>query len=133
MMVAIAVLALCLAAIRAMPGMGVPLALLLVPATLRASLHIEARRSDGRPMNWSEKNDTIAASVMLAVLLLPAAGIAFAATCVPIGCANGADEFGMVEGRPGLPPGLIVAIIAGLVMGILVSYALGRKFWPRRD
>jgi hypothetical protein len=139
LMAAIAVLAACFAAMRAEPGFGILVALFLVPAALRASLHIEARRAEGRPMSWSEKNDSIALSIMLALLLLPAAGIAFVATCVPVTfCAtNGFNEieFEWRKDAPPArtPPGVIVACAAGLLMGIFASIALGRKFWPRKD
>lgn len=132
-MVMVAVLAVCFGAFRAEPGLGVLVALFLVPATLRASLEIESRRADGRPMRFSEKNDAIAASVMLAILLMPAAGIAFAATCAPIGCATLGGLYEGPDAPPGIHPGLIVAMAAGTVMGIFASYALGRKFWPRKD
>ena len=140
MMVAIAVLALCFAALRANPGLGILVALFLVPATLRAGVHIESQRSEGRPMSWSEKNDSIATSIMLAFLLLPAAGIAFVATCVPVTFfatrgLNDVVEFELPNGAPptATAPGLIVAYAAGTLMGIFASYALGRKFWPRKD
>ena len=138
LMVAIAVLALCFAAIRAAPGLGIPVVLFLVPATLRAGVHIESRRAEGRPMTWSEKNDSIATSIMLAILLLPAAGIAFVATCVPITCESGALNEMYFARRPNAPPsrtppGLVVGLVAGVLMGIFASYVLGRKFWPRKD
>lgn len=139
LIVAVAVLALCFAAMRANVGLGILVALFLVPATLRASLHIESRRTEGRPMSWSEKNDSIAMSIMLAILLLPAAGIAFVATCVPVTfCATRGFNDLEFEWRQDVPPaapppGLIAAYAAGILMGIFASYALGRKFWPRKD
>ena len=133
LMVAIAVLALCFAAMRATPGLGIPVALFLVPAALRAGLHVESRRAEGRPMTWSEKNDSIAMSIMLALILLPAAGIAFVATCVPIGCATAGGLYAGPDATPGMSRGEIAAIAAGILMGIFASFALGRKFWPRKD
>ena len=132
-MIVIAVLALCFAAMRATPGLGIPVALFLVPATLRAGVHIESRRAEGRPMTWSEKNDSIATSIMLALILLPAAGIAFAATCVPIGCAAGNGLDAEPGAQPAIDRVMVVAVTAGTLMGIFASFALGRKFWPRKD
>ncbi len=72
-------------------------------------------------------------AIMISLILLPAALMAFVTTCVPVGFATGVSLYSGADEPPDrIDPGLVVAIASGLVLGIALSYLLGRKFWPRK-
>jgi hypothetical protein len=127
-MVIIAVVAVCLAPIRVAPGFCILLAVILIPATARAILHIEGRKADGRPMIAREKIDAYVQSTTITLAILLAASTAFVATCFPTGycivATTGLYESGL---------GITVACIAGAVPALFVIYKLGRRLWPRKD
>jgi hypothetical protein len=127
-MAVIAVVAICLAPIRDAPGLCILLAIVLVPATARAILHIEGRKAEGRPMIVYEKVGAYVYSATITIVILAAASTAFVATCFPTGycilAISGENQFGL---------GLIVACIAGAVSALFVIYKLGRRLWPRKD
>jgi hypothetical protein len=87
-MMVIAAVAVCLAPVRAAPGLCILLAALLMPATARSVLHIEGRKADGRPMNVREKFEAYASSTAITTAILLVATGAFVATCAPTGCAS---------------------------------------------
>jgi uncharacterized OB-fold protein len=98
-MMVIAAVAVCLAPVRAAPGLCILLAAILMPATARAVLHIEGRKADGRPMMVREKFEAYASSTAITTAILLVATGAFVATCAPTGCVLGG-----IQGGPGMNP-----------------------------
>ncbi len=127
-MIGIAVVAVCLAPIQGSPMISVVLMLFLVPATVRAILIVESRKADGRPTKTLEKINIFVESVVIASLTFIAAGIAFVATCVPVG--------GLLTNFPtgvNWMAGTILANVSGFIAVAFVIYWLGKRLWPRKD
>jgi len=124
-MMVIATVAVCLAPVRDAPGLSVVFALILIPATTRAILHIEGRKADGRPMIITDKVLAYVNSTAIMIAILVVASVAFVVTCAPTGFILMSTGMDM--------PGLIVAFIAGTVSALFVIYHMGRRLWPRKD
>jgi hypothetical protein len=126
-MMIVAVAAVCLAPIRIWPGISAILALILIPATTRAILHVEGRRADGRPMITHEKVHAYVNSVAVVAMTLLAASAAFVATCFPTGYGILSANTMSLEGS------LAVACCVGAIPALYVIYRLGKRLWPRKD
>src|SRR5262249_46008871 len=73
--------AVCLALMRALAGLGIVMLLILVPAHVRTVVAVERRKADERPMSREETLEAFFASMGLMLVIGVAAGIAFFATC----------------------------------------------------
>jgi hypothetical protein len=124
LMLLVAVIAVCLGVMREVPGLGVLLILLMVPALIRTLAGAARRQSRGSPMPWEEKLVVFLSSLGIVFVIGFAALIAFVTTCFPAGLVM----FGV-----GWQFGLIVAVIVGLVAAGLVFYHLGRVLWPQKE
>ena len=128
-MILIAAIAGGLAVAVRIPGLGIPLLLILVPAQVRTTLRIGRRRAAGRPLNFWEKVEEFASSAGVTLLILAAAGIAFVGTCLPVGCMN-IQLDGPVPG-PQLMAGYVPWVV-GTVGAVVATYFVGRRLWPHK-
>ncbi len=124
LMLLIALTAVCLAAMRVSPGLGIFLLILVVPALARMLIGAARRADDERPMTLEQKIGLYFASMGLMLGVSLAAFVAFVATCVPAG---------FVVLSIGNGSGFIVACAIGAVAPIVVSVLLLRRFWPMKD
>lgn len=124
LMVAIAMVAVCLAVLRVSLGFGVLLILILVPASGRTIAAVLRRHARGRRMDWSERLELFVLSLCIVVVIGLASLVAFAATCFPSGVilGNGAGIWG-----------LVVAVIIGIGAAGCVAYSLIRRLWPYKE
>lgn len=99
-MMLIAVVALCLGALRANIALGIAVSLSLVPAAIRTPLVTARRRAEGATMDWSEQVATFITTVMCTWLVTIASSIAFFATCFPVGAVSNSIPFGLIVGVP---------------------------------
>jgi hypothetical protein len=99
-MMLIAVVALCLGALRANIALGIAVSLSLVPASIRTPLVAGRRRAEGAAMDWSEQVATFITAVMCTWLVTIASSIAFFATCFPVGAFSNSIPFGLIVGVP---------------------------------
>lgn len=99
----IAVVAVCLGALRANIALGIAVSLSLVPASIRTPLVAGRRRSEGVAMDWAAQAGSFLVTVICTWLVVIASAIAFFATCYPVGVAS--NDF-----RAGLTVGVIAAI-----------------------
>jgi hypothetical protein len=121
LMVLIAVVAVCLALLRAAPGLGILLILVLVPASARTVAAVVRRQSRGKRMFWDEKLELFVLSIGIVVVIGIASAAAFLATCFPSGL--------LLTNAAGIP-GLIAAVIVGVGAGGYVAFRLIRVLWP---
>jgi hypothetical protein len=122
----VATLALCLAPVRSAPGLSGLLALILIPTALRAAFAIERRRSSGRRLSFQELHDAYLYAFIVTLTIIPAAVVAFVATCVPVGLASGVQLMSAQE--PPSPSPLAIAITSGMAAsGIVMLATLGRR------
>ncbi|HEX8203750.1 MAG TPA: hypothetical protein VF590_24955 [Isosphaeraceae bacterium] len=134
LMVLIAEVAVCLAVIREMPGLGIPLLLILVPAHLRTVVAVARRKADERPMSVEDTVGAFVASMGLMVVVGVAAGIAFGTTCFA-GFWAGAGLRSLWPQRPfdGLGWGIFTGVTLGGLAALFVIVVLLRRFWDRGD
>jgi len=124
-MVLIAVIAVCLGVLRLVPGLGILLIILVIPALARTFVGATRRQALGRSMSWDEKVLAFLGSLGIVAVIGLAASIAFVATCFPTG-------YVMLMGAGG-PAGFILAFLAGLTVAGIVILVLGRRLWPQKD
>lgn len=109
------------------PGLGIPLGIVLVPAVIRASAVLKRQRAANAPaarqVGYFQALLT-SAGVMFLVWL--ASTIAFTIVCFPLG-AIGWD----IYKGPGV--GLVAGLILGFFAGLAVFVWLTRRFWPQAE
>jgi hypothetical protein len=96
----IAIIAVCLGALRENIALGVLVILSLVPAAIRTPLVSERRRAEGKPMDFSEQVASFLMTMVCTWAVMISTLIAFAATCVPVGIATTSIGGGLVVGVP---------------------------------
>lgn len=128
-MVMVAVLAVCFAAVRADPVLGMAVSMVVVPAALITINEYESRKADNRPLQRRELARKSAAFLTRSMLLLPASAALCLTVAVPIYMAI------FSSGPPTVENFWIVEAIcgSGVVLGIGISVILGRILWPIRD
>ena len=135
----VAVVAVGMALVVALPGLGVLMLILTTPAFLRTAFAATRRRAESRPMSVEQTLGSFISSLALVLVIGVAASIAFGVTCFA-GFLGGAAIAPAI--RPDAPQGfkgfndqLSVALIGGGVCGtigsLLVIYFLGRRLWKR--
>jgi hypothetical protein len=124
LMLLIALIAVCLGVMHEVPGLGIALFLVMIPALVRTTTGAARRRAEGRPMSWQERAIVFAASMGIVVLTGLAALITFVAICFPTG---------MFMIGSGSQAGFVVAIALGIVGAIVVCFLVGRALWPQKD
>jgi hypothetical protein len=124
LMLLVAVISVCLGVLREVPGLGVLLILLMVPALIRTLAGAARRQSRGSPMSWNEKLAVFLSSLGIVFVVGFASLIAFVATCLPAG---------VVMIGTGSEFGFYLAVIVGLAAAGFVFYRLGRALWPQRE
>lgn len=107
LLVFIAVIAVCLAALRASIGLGVFVVVSLIPATIRMAVVAGNRRTRGWPMSLEEKILTFIMTIGAIYLVGISCIIAFVVTCFPTGLLTGSIGLALIVGVAG-------AITAGL-------------------
>ncbi len=125
----VATLALCLAPVRSAPGLSGLMALILVPTSLRAAFAIERTRSSGRRLTFLELNDVYLYAFIVTMTIVPAAAVAFVATCIPVGLAAGVQLIAAQESPS--PSPLAIAIASGMAAsGVVMLATLGWRADP---
>ncbi len=124
LMLLIAVIAVCLGVLREMPGLGILLIVLVIPALARTVVGARRRQAVGHSMSAAEKTLAFVGSLGVVAVIGLAATNAFVATCVPTGRVVGLGAGGL--------PGIILAFAIGLTVGGIVLYHLARLLWPQR-
>jgi hypothetical protein len=134
LMLLIAEVAVCLAVMRELPGLGILMLLILVPAHLRTVVAVARRKADGRPMTREETVGAFVASMGLMVVIGVAAGIAFGTTCfVGFWGGYGLRSLWPQPGYDGLTWGLLAGAALGTVAALFVVILLLRRLWDRKD
>lgn len=107
------------------PGLGIPLGIVFVPAAVRASAVLRRQRTAAAPaakqVGYLHAMLT-SAGVMFLVWL--ASSIAFTIICFPLGLIS-------FDIKSGGGVGLIVGLILGFAAGLAVFIWLTHRFWPR--
>ena len=136
LMIVVAVLAPCLVVLREVPGLGILLLLVVVPALVRTLGAVSTRKSDGRPMVAAEQLGTFAASVAIVWLIglaaLLAAGTVYVMAGVAVeivGAIVLSEHLRILESEWGFLSLAPVAIIAA----VAVIYALGKRLWALKN
>jgi hypothetical protein len=134
LMLLIAEIAVCLAVLRALPGLGILMLLILVPAHVRTLVAVARRKADDRPMTWEETLRAFFGSMALILLIGVAAGIAFGTTCFAgfwggyglrsLWSANSNDPLGW---------GFFFGVSLGSVAAFAVGVLLLRRLWEPKD
>jgi hypothetical protein len=135
LMLLIAEVAVCLAVMRELPGLGILMFLILVPAHVRTVVAVARRKADERPMTWEEALGAFVASMGLMVVIGAAAGVAFGTTCF-VGFWGGAGLRSLWPGQgqfEGLGWGLVVGGTMGTLAALFVIVVLLRRLWDRKD
>ena len=112
--------AVCLGASLAVPGLGIPVSIIAVPALIRTLVASHQQRSVGHKLSLVEKVLTFLASTGVMIAVVAAGGAAFFATCtVALLAAAGIEQAGGQGGQAFeaiIMPGLILSTIAGLAV-----------------
>ena len=107
------------------PGLGILLGIVFVPAAVRASAVLKRQRAAAAPaarqVGYLHAMLT-SAGVMFLVWL--ASSIAFTIVCFPLGLIS-------FDINSGSGVGLIAGLVLGFVAGLVVFVWLTRRFWPR--
>lgn len=104
------------------PYSGIVVAVWVVPSVVRTLIVMGRKRAAGRPLSVPEMVVSVVGSLMLMVLVLVAAAIAFAVICTPIGLFSGALTQGSDTGV------FVFAIVAGGIAGVAtITYLLSRS------
>jgi hypothetical protein len=130
----IAVVAVGMAMVVEVPGLGILLLILTTPAFLRTGFVATRRRSEGQSMSGSETSLVFVSSLALVFLIGVAASIAFGVTCFAGFWGGGAirqairpNEVQTLE--ESLGSALIVGGACGTIGALIVIYFLGRRLW----
>ena len=111
------------------PGLGIPLAILAVPAWIRAArvMRLKQSRPDANsPMGT--KIEAFMASLGFALLVCLAAGAAGFAACTGIVLVGAAGS----QGYDALAIAFPIGIVVGSILALYIFVMLSMKFWPRR-
>lgn len=122
----IAAVAICLAPVRFAPGLSILIAAFVVPATIRSVIILERRRLDSRKSSSGEMFAVILSSFFLCAAIVISGLFAFVITCFPVGLG----AMGMSRNSSG---GIIAALLAGAIAGIVTIYYVGKSLWPEKD
>jgi hypothetical protein len=132
----VAVVALGMALVVALPGLGILMLILTIPAFLRTAFAATRRRAESRPMSVEQTLVTFISSLALVLVIGLAATIAFGVTCFAGFWGGGAirqairpNEVQTLDNSLGW--GMIVGGICGTVGALLVIHFLGRRLWKR--
>jgi hypothetical protein len=135
LMLLIAEVAVCLAVMRELTGLGVLMLLVLAPAHVRTVVAVARRKADERPMTWEETLAAFVASMGLMVVIGVAAGIAFGMSCF-VGFWGGAGLHSLWPSQgpyEGLAWGLFGGVALGSLAALFVIVVLLRRLWDRKD
>jgi hypothetical protein len=134
LMLLIAEIAVCLAVLRDLPGLGILMLLILVPAHVRTLVAVARRKADDRPMTRAEMLGVFFGSMALVLLIGVAGGIAFGTTCF----AGFWGGYGLRSLLPGasndsLGWGFLIGVSLGSVAAVSVIVLLLRRLWDPKD
>ena len=134
LMLLIAEIAVCLAVVREIPGFGVLMLLVLVPAQVRTLVAVARRKADERPMAWEETLGTFVSSMALMMLVGLSAGIAFGVTCF-VGFWSGAGLQTVASAPVGSSWewGYVLGGVLGGLAAVFVAVVLLRRLWDVKD
>jgi hypothetical protein len=103
------------------PGLGILLAILSVPALARTAYVSMYRGSRGRPLTIGEKAGIFIAWISLGLVVLVATGVAFFVSCLAIFASGSSAGYG-----PG-PAAVIIGVIVALLTAIFLLVYFWRK------
>lgn len=115
----ITVVAVCLGVSVKYPWLGIPVSIVIVPAYIRTFFSVRRDRGKGWTPNFADKAALFAASVFIIVCVEIAMGVAFVATCFPIGLATFDSS-----------AGISIALGVGIVAAAIVAGAI--LWWTRK-
>ena len=101
LLVFIAVIAICLGALRASVGLGIFVIVSLIPATIRVAVVAGHRRARGWPMSLDEKILAFIMALGATYLVAISCITMFVVTCFPTGMLTGRIELALVVGVAG--------------------------------
>jgi hypothetical protein len=109
------------------PGVGIPLGILLVPAAVRAAAVLKKQEAAASATTrkigfWH----ALLTSAGVTFLVWLASAIAFTIICFPLGLLS-------FDINTGGGVGLIVGAVLGFAAGLAVFIWLTRRFWPRAE
>ena len=108
-----------------LPGVGVVLGLVFVPAVIRAAAAIRRKEEAGL---LKDRSSQVVAAVFVSAgitfVVWLASAVAFTIVCFPLGWLS----FGIETGG-GI--GMILGFVLGGLAGLAVFYWFMRRFWPR--
>ena len=125
LMLLIALIAVCLGVLHEVPGLGIVLIILVLPALTRTILGARRRQALGRSMSWVEKMLAFLGSLGIVAVIGLAATIAFVATCFPTGLI-------ILNVSSDLASFVLAGLVGLLAVGFVLFY-LGRVLWPQKD
>jgi hypothetical protein len=106
------------------PGVGIVIALLILPALVRMCMTASRRGVSGQPMMAGEKIAVFLLTLGMTVIVIVAAGVAFFATCLGTWAIGG----GRIDGS-GAGMVISLAVILGGIAGLVAAILLTRFFW----
>lgn len=110
------------------PGLGILLGIVFVPAAVRASAILKRQRAAAAPAAKQVGYfHAMLTSVGVMFLVWLATMIAFTIVCFPLGAIG----FDIHKG--GSEAGLVAGLVLGFVAGLAVFVWLTRRFWPRAE
>jgi len=128
LLMAIAVIAVCLGVAHENWGLGIVLAVAVAPALLWTIYEATTNKANGRPMAVFEKVGTFLGSLVGVVVIEVSAVIAFVVTCVPMGLATvrgfGDSARANTWGSTYLPVAVVNGGLVGIAVGGYVTYVL---------
>jgi hypothetical protein len=116
-----------LGAIVAAPGLGIPLAVLSVPALFRASAATSVAVDRGRRPDLGAMIAYFLGSLGLVTLIIVAGAAAFGAACF-VSCAFFESKSGLMNAGEGA---FILATISAGLIGLTVIVWLFKRTWPK--
>lgn len=122
MLFVVAQVAFCLAIGLQSAVAGIIAMAVFVPASLRTCWMVEQRRSMTVQMDFDERMNAFAGSVVLMALIVVASAIAFVVTCTPIAFVLVNDPFDSLDG-------FVVSVAVGLAAALGVLGWLLLKHW----
>jgi hypothetical protein len=123
LLLVIAVLGVSLGVMRKSLGLGIPLALILTPACVRACHAAALRRSQGRPMGAAEATHAFMGSIGVMTTVGTAAAAGFVGTCLPVGFVMAGIDLRLIT----------VACISGCVVGLYTGFVTLVRLWPWKE
>jgi len=101
-LVFIALIAVCLGALRENIALGVAAILSLTPSAIRTPLVARRRQAEGRPMDFWDQVHSFLITMLSTWAVAISTVIAFFATCFPTGLVTQSIEFALVVGAAGV-------------------------------